>query len=137
MRVRNGFVTNSSSSSFIIGFKSEGIKEIEETLDKVPSIFKSSYLMFKKLVDFDNAITTHEELNKHFLYQYGWKEQTIEELLEEDEWLKEKYAQFLVYLVKGYGIVDMSVDYNDETLSNLLESLPQDDSDIILISHDY
>lgn len=137
MKFRSGFVTNSSSSSFVVGFKQDGLNEIENTLDKVPAIFKSSFLMFKKVLDFDDAITTKEQLDKYFIYEYGYKNQTIEELLEEDEYLQEKYDMFLKHLEKGYGIIEKSVDHYDETMNDLLHSLPKKDDCIILIEEMY
>lgn len=138
MKIRKGFVTNSSSSSFVIGFKSEGLRETEEAMESVPVIFKSSYLMVKQLFDFDNAITTEEELDGHFIYQYGWSQaRTIKDILKDDDYLTDKYNKMMEYINDGYGIVDISVDYNDETLSGLLRSLPKKDSEIILIREEY
>lgn len=137
MKIRKGFVTNSSSSSFVIGFKSEGLREIEETLDKVPAIFKSSFLIFKKMFDFKSAITSQEELDNYFVSEYGWRDATLKSILEDDSYLQDNYTEMLKYINQGYGVLNISVDYNDETYCELLGSLPKSDSEIILISNDY
>jgi DNA helicase HerA-like ATPase len=117
---------------------SEGLREIENNLDtlEVPAIFKASFLLFKKIFDFDDAITTQDELNEYLVDNYGWGNATLEDILDDDEYLKEKYDKMLNYINKGYGILDMSVDYGNDTMYELLNNLPEEDSEIILIEND-
>lgn len=76
MKRRFGFVSNSSSSSFIVA-----VKDIKNTGDYPDFIFK----LFNKMMDsfIEEKITTIEELNKYFIDLYGYGDiNTIEKLLD-------------------------------------------------------
>ncbi len=87
MKIRTSFVTNSSSSSFVIHSKD---------------------------VNIQNTISTKEELDKYIKSQYGWRDCTIEELMEEEsEWLREKYNKYLEWISSGEAIYFGSIDNED------------------------
>jgi hypothetical protein len=100
MKIRKGFVSNSSSSSFIISSKKKPVMTIEIELDELST-----------------EITNKEELDDYFtrLDYYD----TIEEMLEE-EGNKEQYDMALAELAIGDTIYagDVSSDSGNE-----LESL--------------
>lgn len=122
MKIRNGFVSNSSSSSFIIAFK--GIPEIDlETKTKYPFLEN----IFKKYEDLlsrnGDIVRTVAALDKYFIAQYGYKEDSVQQVISEDEWLTEKYNDLISKLVKGFSLIFTEVDYFDEVTAELYRSL--------------
>jgi len=122
MKTRSSFVANSSSSSFIIGVKmpqgpnNEGMpKWCAEYINK----------MFKKIVGGEN-ITNVEQLNNYFIETYGYRGQSLEELLQDDDYLNDQYNQYMVALDKGYTVCDVNVEYGDSR-EEFFGSLPNED----------
>jgi hypothetical protein len=124
VKTRLSFVTNSSSSSFVLAVKNEGfLKSGTSRLEKVA----------KKLI-FGNAdvIANADDLEEYILKDsYSG---TLEEALEEP-YYKEKFDKCLSYINKGYLIVDRTIDYSEDTLSELISNLP-DGEDIIMIERE-
>lgn len=132
MKIRADFVTNSSSSSFVIAYKP--IPDIDEdTLNKYPFLKNYGELIEKILLVETNEtskgeiIKTIEEYDKYFIDDYGWKENnTVEKILKDDPYLKDTYYQAKEYLQKGFVIVRKDVDYHDEYFSNMIRELSDD-----------
>lgn len=94
MKTRNGFVTNSSSSSFVIAVK----KDIEEGPMKI-------------FIDnmFDKDYSTEKEYEEYILWNYGYE--SVEELKEED-CIYEKYIKCIEAIKEGYFIAYEFIDYD-------------------------
>ena len=90
MKKRAGFVSNSSSSSFIIYGKSNADEDFVT-------------VKLRKKAIFSNSIHTIEELEKHYLALYGVRDQTIKEVLE-DEDLTEEYEKYSEIIKEGQTI---------------------------------
>lgn len=123
MKVRNGFVSNSSSSSFIIGVKNfEGIKN-----ENIPSwIAKLLDKVFSSVMN-GEQIKTIEALDKYIMDQYGWGEDTLESVLDDDEYVKTQYDKMAMAIRNGYIAIKHNVDYSDQSLSEGFSSLPKED----------
>ena len=126
MKQRLSFVTNSSSSSFILavkdgGFLSSGTSSLEKLV---------------KGIVFGNAdvIKTKEELDEWFLDNNGpCGISSLEVLLECDNgYYRESYEEYLEFINKGYFIVEREVDNNEETMIDLINQMP-DNENIIMI----
>ena len=141
MKIRSTFVTNSSSSSFVVAYKS--LPEIdEETLAKYP--FLKNYGKLIEVVLFTEngycestsgvVSRTKEEYDENFIENYGWtRNTTLEEILEDDGWLAKMYNKAIEYLEKGYYILDKQVDYNDEYFENIIYELAKDKENFIIL----
>lgn len=124
---RLSFVTNSSSSSFILAVKDEGfLRSGTSKLEK-----------FVKGIIFGTAevIKTKEELDEYCSERYGTR--NLQQLLSDDdyEWEQEEYQKYLQYINNGYLIVEREVDNNEETMMDLINEMP-DGENIIMIGGD-
>ena len=73
MKVRTDYVTNSSSSSFILGFNNE--EEIQNIANQLPSYWAEKVIL-EIVSDIENGITSKKdaiELYKDCIYPYSWK----------------------------------------------------------------
>jgi hypothetical protein len=133
-------VTNSSSSSFVIAYRN--LPEFDEdTLTKYPFLKNYGELIEKVLFtegdnETDEGIVsrTKEEYDKNFISVYGWKDsQSVEDILEDDDWLTNTYNKSIEYIEKGFNILDKRVDYNDTYCSNMIRELAKDKDNFVIL----
>lgn len=143
MKIRSDYVTNSSSSSYVIAYKS--LPEIdEETLKRYP--FLKNYGKLIETVLFtegDNDTTagtvsrTKEEYDENFISEYGWRDNTtVESILKDDDYLVDIYNKAIEYLEKGFNILDKRVDYNDTYCQNMIRELAEDKENFVILEDD-
>jgi hypothetical protein len=105
---RKGWVSNSSSSSFIISTKENKSLKVMVEMD------------LSKCVE--ETLTTKEEVEKYVIYQHGWGDTTLKEVLKDSEYIEEQYNDMIkaidncevVYVLSG-----SSDDYDDPVGSYL------------------
>ena len=135
MKIRCSFVTNSSSSSFIIAYKS--LPEIDEDTIKKHPFLKNYNNMIEKLLltkteysSKGEIYKTKDEVNKYLLWNYGCD--TIEELKEEIE--DDFYNDIIKYLNNGFNILFKEIDYNDEFFAHMVEQVAENNPDFVILS---
>lgn len=130
MKIKTDFITNSSSSSFIIAM--QGTVEVDdETLKRYPFIAKHMELISKILLSGD-TFSSVKELDEYFLDQYAWGDiDTIEKVLE-DSYQAPLYNKCKEMLEKGFLIFEKCVEYSETEITNILYSLEDDETFIIL-----
>lgn len=136
MKIRSDFVTNSSSSSYVIAYKG---------LDTPHPSIKSLNKMIEIVLFSDGGyettrgekVRTIDELDSYMVDTYGYSDlNTIGKLLSADSYAKKIHTECVKALNDGYTILFKDVGYSDETLSALLHDIANEDIGVKILFSD-
>lgn len=130
MKIRTDFVTNSSSSSYLVAYKLLPDFD-EQTLNTYPAL-KNLIKLYNILINssYDN-IFNEEDWNTSLLENYGYN--SIEEMLKEEDYPIDHYNEIISYLKAGFHIACFNVDYNDEGTEYLLREFAENNEYFIIL----
>lgn len=137
MKIRSDFVTNSSSSSYVLAYKG---------LDTPHPSIKSLNKMIEIVLFSDGGyettrgekVRTIDELDCYMVDTYGYSDlNTIDKLLAADSYAKKIHTECVKALNDGYTILFKDVGYSDETLSALLHDIANEDIGVKILFSDF
>lgn len=134
MKIRMDFVTNSSSSSYIIAYKKIDSSNVE--LFKLYNNIINAFVNVESSEDTRKGtiLRTKDEFDKYFIEQnkYG-SVNTLEKIFEDEEGLEDTYNTYIRYINNGYGIICKDIDNNDEGLYHFVNEIGKGNDTIIII----
>jgi len=134
MKIRQGFVSNSSTSSYMIASKISSEIFDKETLEKYPFLKTFTDTFLSALSNQMEQIKTVKELDKYFVDEHCWgKFDTLEKILDDEEYYRKTYKKCKSKIEEGFIILQADIDYHDESFINFLNVMNNEETFNIIV----
>lgn len=135
MKIRSDFVTNSSSSSYVIAYRDLDAPH-PSILNKMIEIVLFSDSGYETTRG--EKVATIDELSSYMVDTYGGYGDlnTIDKLLAADNYAKKIHTECVKALNDGYTVLFKDVGYSDETLSALLHDIANENIGVKILFSD-
>lgn len=119
MKSRTDFVTNSSSSSYIISVKKSDNETVQKLLDKLTTAISHG------------EMSTKESVINYLEDRYCYGHQSLDDVMNhnEDEYeakmIKEQYDKFMKAVESGDKIYQYSLEYDEDIYKNVFDAIEE------------
>jgi nitrate reductase beta subunit len=141
MKIRQGFVANSSSSSFVLAIKR--LPDMDDSVVAAHLVLKYVYKMLLDTLETkaDDVVRTKSEYDAFIMrkvWNSGKHESTLAALayeMDDDDGAADLYAKRIKMLEDGFALYYLDIEHSDESLAEMLRAMS--DGENITFTEDY